>query len=335
MNKSNVWVKLYVQNPTVTSKYLKAIGEAYGSLGFSVNYFTDDKKIQPAKSEILVVATAMDVFKLHVNGFKHIVFWSQGVWPEESFLRHESRCRLSVCNFVEKRALLCADKVFLVSNAMLKHYENKYEIELASKSYVMACTNEEIHPEAFEVEGKYSRPVFTYAGSLVKYQCIEQMLGAFARVRSVLPDAKFLFFTEDVDEANRRVSAMGLDGVVVDSKPQDQIWKSLAQAKYGFVLREDSVINRVATPTKISSYLANGVIPIYGSCIESFSETGRDILRIEYNEDSFIEDVLSFERTDIAASDVFNQYSNYFENHLSLANRADDIRAFLGKGLLK
>lgn len=335
MNKSNVWVKLYVQNPTVTSKYLKAIGGAYGSLGFSVNYFTDDKIIKPAKSDILVVATAMDVFKLHVNGFKYIVFWSQGVWPEESFLRHESRYRLSICNFVEKCALLWADRVFLVSNAMLRHYENKYGIELASKSCVMACTNEEIHPEAFEVEDKYSRPIFTYAGSLVKYQCIERMLGAFARVHAVLPEAKFLFFTEDVDEANRRVSAMNLDGVVVDSKPQDQIWKSLAQAKYGFVLREDSVINRVATPTKISSYLANGVIPIYGACIESFSETGRDIMRIEYNDDSFVEDILSFERAEIAASDVFKQYSDYFENNLSLANRADDIRAFLGKGLPK
>ena len=335
MSNGNVWVKLYGENSTVTTSYLRAIGNAYEALGRNVRYFTDGDEPAMEKTETVVIATAIDGFKLHLRGFEHIVFWSQGVWPEESFLRHESRPRLAACDFIEKKALVWAEKVFLVSNAMLRHYEEKYSMGLACKCLVMACSNEEVHPEAFAMEGKYSQPIFTYAGSLVAYQCIDQMLCAYAKARAVFPEARLLFFTDEVEEAERKVAAMGLEGVVVDSKPQDQLWKYVAEAKYGFVLREDSVINRVATPTKISTYLANGVIPVYGSCIEAFSETSGDILRLEYNEETFVDDLRELEAMNIAASDVFGQYSGYFAKYLSLANRANDIAEFLAKGCSK
>lgn len=335
MISSNVWVKLYGENSTVTTSYLKAIGSAYEALGRTVHYFMDEDEPVMEENDTVVIATAIDGFKLHLRGFRHVTFWSQGVWPEESFLRHNSRLRLAACNFVEKKALIWAERVFLVSNAMLRHYEEKYSIDLACKSFVTACSNEEIHPEAFTMEGKYSRPVFTYAGSLVAYQCIDQMLRAYAKARAVFPEAQLLFFTNEVEEAERKVAAMGLEGVVIDSKPQDQLWKYVAEAKYGFVLREDSVINRVATPTKISTYLANGIIPIYGSCIEAFSETSEGILRLKYNEETFVDDLKKLEAKNIVASDVFGQYSGYFAKYLSLANRANDMAEFLAKGSSK
>lgn len=335
MSSNNVWVKLYGENSTVTTSYLKAIGGAYEALGRNVHYFMDEDEPAMKKNDTVVIATAIDAFKLHLRGFRHIAFWSQGVWPEESFLRHESRLRLTVCDFVEKKALVWAEKVFLVSNAMFRHYEEKYSIGLAGKSFVTACSNEEIHPNAFAMEGKYSRPIFTYAGSLVAYQCIDQMLCAYAKARAVFPEARLLFFTNEVEEAERKVAAMGLEGVIVDSRPQDQLWKYVAEAKYGFVLREDSVINRVATPTKISTYLANGVIPIYGSCIEAFSETSEGILRLKYNEETFVDDLRELETMNIAAEDIFNQYSDYFAKYLSLADRANDMIEFLAKGSSK
>lgn len=331
MSSSNVWVKLYGENSTVTTSYLKAIGSAYKALGRTVRYFMDADEPAMEVNDTVVIATAIDGFKLHLKGFRHVTFWSQGVWPEESFLRHSSRPRLAVCNYIEKKALVWAEKVFLVSNTMLRHYEKKYSIDLAHKSFIVACSNEEIHPEAFAMEGKYSRPVFTYAGSLVAYQCIDQMLCAYAKARAVFPEARLLFFTSEVEEAEQKVAAMGLEGVIVDSKPQDQLWKYVAEAKYGFVLREDSTINRVATPTKISTYLADGVIPIYGSCIEAFSETSEGILRLKYNEETFVDDLRELEAKDIVASDVFGQYSGYFAKYLSLANRANDMTEFLAK----
>lgn len=333
MCNKNVWVKLYGENSTVTTSYLKAIGAAYQTLGKTVRYFTDVDTPEMSRLDTIVIATAMDCYRLHLKGFKQIVFWSQGVWPEESFARHEGRLRLALCNHIEKQALVWADKLFLVSRAMLRHYEMKYSLELETKSFVMACSNEEIHPEAFMVKEKYSHPVFAYAGSLVSYQCIDQMLEAYADAKAHFPESRFLFFTNEVEEAKHRVDALGLKDVVIDNKPQNQLWKYIADAKYGFVLREDTTVNRVATPTKISTYLASGVIPIYGSCIEAFSETSKHIYKLEYNKDTFIADLTAIEAEDINASDIFKQYKDYFAANLSLSSRADDITEFLKKAV--
>lgn len=39
---------------------------------------------------------------------------------------------------------------------------------------------------------------------------------------------------------------------------------------YGFILRKDSIVNRVATPTKLSSYMSVGVIPIFSVVLDDF-----------------------------------------------------------------
>ena len=44
----------------------------------------------------------------------------------------------------------------------------------------------------------------------------------------------------------------------------------MKQAKFGFALREDTVVNRVATPTKLANYVASGIIPIYSECVHDF-----------------------------------------------------------------
>lgn len=47
---------------------------------------------------------------------------------------------------------------------------------------------------------------------------------------------------------------------------------TLRDVKFGFVLRDDIAVNNVATPTKLSSYLSAGVIPIYSSALKDFYE---------------------------------------------------------------
>lgn len=46
--------------------------------------------------------------------------------------------------------------------------------------------------------------------------------------------------------------------------------EALADVKFGFVLRNDVPVNRVATPTKLSSYLSAGVIPVFSKYLKDF-----------------------------------------------------------------
>ena len=328
MNKS-VWVELLKSNAVVTDAYLKAIGSAYEKLGYDVNYVYNCLACGCKSSDIYVVGIAPSAAKLRIKGAKHIVFWAQGIWPEESLLRNDNKAAYWLSSRIEKFALKSSDHVFAVSKAQVSHYEGKYGLDLVSRSYVMPCSNETFHSESFFAEGKYESPVFVYAGSLAKYQCVDKMLDAFSRIQKVEPSAEFLFYTAQQDEARSLVSGMGLKNVTVSYAEPDRLKEVLARAKYGFVIRDDSPVNRVATPTKISSYISNGVIPVFSESLEAFSESSEGIVRLPYRESSIDKDFLLLESEYISADRMFTEYREYFEREFDYANRISDICDFL------
>ncbi|MFH4294131.1 hypothetical protein WAJ58_23570, partial [Acinetobacter baumannii] len=69
----------------------------------------------------------------------------------------------------------------------------------------------------------------------------------------------------------------------------------LLKYKYGFLIRENHIVNNVATPTKMNSYLANGIIPIYLSFIDHF--------KVNFNEYDFI---VAKEKTQDVLNDIVN-----------------------------
>jgi hypothetical protein len=63
----------------------------------------------------------------------------------------------------------------------------------------------------------------------------------------------------------------------VEYYPDRQLQQVLQQATYGFIVRDDSPINQVATPTKISSYMANGVLPIFSDSLKDFTRMSANL----------------------------------------------------------
>lgn len=324
-----VWIELSTFNGVVTDDYMHAIGRAYSTLGHEVEYVKDVAKMSGSISDIYVVLLAVSACKLKMRGKKRIVFWSQGIWPEESFMKHGSRLRLLACNAIEKAALSFSERIFVVSGAQLRHFETKYGLRLQEKSLVMPCSNESFHEESFYYKDKYESPVFVYAGSLAKYQCIDETLEAFKIAQSVTPEASLLFLTNDQDRARALVSRHALENVSVGYAEKDDLPAILSRAKYGFVIRDDNAVNRVSTPTKLSTYIANGVIPIYSSTIEAFSESARDIARLQFERESFAEDYRKFEMLHFKSFEMCRSYAAYFNRELSYENAADRICSFL------
>lgn len=329
MNKK-AWIELYESNSVVTDAYLRAIGDSFRRIGYQVEYTRSCASCRGGKRDIYVVAIAPSAVKLLAKGRRNIVFWAQGVWPEESFARNGSRIRLAVCNFVEKAALSNAKCIFVVSSVQRAHYEEKYSIDLSKKTFVMPCSNEAFHRESFYVEGKYRHPVFLYAGSLAEYQCIDRMLDAFKLAQRVLPDARLLFYTNQQADAKKLVEERGLNNVVIDYKSQDELSEAIAHAKYGFVIRDDSIVNRVSTPTKISTYIANGIIPVYSSSLLSFADSSEGIKRVLYEEHSFTDELLSVEAETIEPDVLLAQFEGYYSRELSYESKAPLLDAFLG-----
>lgn len=329
---NTVWIEL-APNGVVTDKYMQAIGNAFTKLGMDVIYSHNITHENTSRDDFFVVLDSRTAFKLVARGRKNFVFWSQGVWPEESFQRHHSQIRFNVCSQIERMALLECKRLFLVSNAMLEHYEKKYGLALKSKAYIMPCANEQFHPNSFKASGKYDSPVFIYAGSLAQWQCIDTMLSAFKQAHEVAPDARLLFYTSQQEEAHKLVRDAGVQNVTVGYAPADRLDKILSGAKYGFIIRDDSVINQVATPTKISTYISNGVIPVYSHSLKAFSESLPGIEALEYRPESFKRDFAAFEMKKICPDEMLAEYHAYFEREFDYSKRYKDIMEFLEPAL--
>ena len=323
-------IELLHQNSEVTSAYLTSIGNAYKALGFEVEYTYDAVEAGGTSRDIFVVAIASSVIKLGLRGYKNIVFWAQGIWPEESFLRNQSKIRFAIVGFLEKLALKKASKLFLVSNAQRAHYEKKYGLLLSDKSFIQACSNEVFHERSFDYSGKYDNPVFVYAGGLQKYQGIDALLDVFGRVAKLDERAVLLFYTRDQQEARLLARTHGIeDKVRIGFAAPEELHEILAKAKYGLVIREDNAINRVATPTKLSTYIANGIIPIFSECLTSFEETSRDLTKLPYNPDTFEKDFVEFEGRAIDANEIKREYQSYFVKQFDLNRSIEDMKKFL------
>ena len=279
-----------------------------------------DKHIN--KKELLLTDSPLVAIKYILKGFDNHIVWFQGVAPEESFISNKSRIRSKVISWIEKIVLKKAKMVFLVSEAMKNHYEKKYKVDLSRKSFVMPCFNEtHIVDSAFQDE-KYTKNTFLYVGGLHAWQCFEQTVELYSHIeKQANTKTEFLVYTFQKELAEEIIKKYGLKNYLIDCVDKEELSERIKGAKYGFVLREDCVVNNVATPTKFSNYLANGIIPIYSSALKSFANFDKENkLGIVYNLDNIssgIEGILSHMQRNIAAKEVrlkcekaFDEYYN-------------------------
>lgn len=324
------WVETYEENGLVTDWYIHSIGDMLFDMGISVQYSVDCTHKGNPKQDLYFVSEAKSAMILAAKGCKNLIYWAQGIAPEEDYLRFGSKPRRFALSVCEKTALMRAGRVFMVSNAMRRHFEEKYRLDLALKTFIAPCCNEVLHPESFLALGKYEHPVFAYAGGLSKYQCIDELLGLFADIQARIPDAELLFYTWDVDKANGLVAERGLSNVIVASKKQDELPAALSRAKYGFVIRNDIAVNRVATPTKISTYMSNGVIPVVSNCVEDFAKASRGLSHVICCPDGdMVRAICDMESHKIDADEILDEYRGFFDGYFDLEKKRDAMRKFL------
>ncbi len=137
----------------------------------------------------------------------------------------------------------------------------------------MPCFNELKITESAFTQSKYDSNTFAYVGSLHEWQCFEDTLRLYSMIEEQSSNNVRLFvYTFQKEKAKEMISRYKIKNCVVDYVDKDELSERLKSVKYGFVLRKDCTVNNVATPTKFSNYLSNGIIPIYSSALKSFAE---------------------------------------------------------------
>lgn len=316
----------------VTSNYLNIV-------------FNSVKKIENSlpQKKIYIIDECKLAFKYSFSKKNNVILWIQGVVPEEAILQGYSKFRFYIHSAIEYIVLRRAKFILFCSDEMKRHYERKYKQKF-DNSFIMPCFNEnQIDQRAFESKYKYDNNTFTYIGSLHTWQCFDFTLKVYCEIEKLNNfNTKLIICTEDTEKAKESVLKHGIKNYEILFANSEKLGEILNQVKYGFVLREDNIVNYVATPTKLSNYLSHGVIPIYSASLKSFDQENRNsngfgvvcnISNFEKgisNIQKSIEQVISCDDVKKWCEKIFSCYynKNYYENALSqkifekLVNRA-------------
>ena len=325
-------------NQVVTNMYLDTILKAMGKLGFDCRKKISINEINK-QTDYIIVDECKVAFKYYLKGYKNIVVWIQGIVPEEALLKGYSKYRYYAYSFIERIVLKKAKFVFMVSDSMLRHYVQKYQLNISYKTYIMPCFNENrIDKNSFNNPEKYVNNSFLYAGSLQEWQCFNETIEVYKKIEEKISNTELVVFTQDKVKAREIINSYHIKNYSVNYAPANELGEKIRNIKFGFVLRKDVEVNGVATPTKISNYISHGIIPIYSPCLKSFDDYNKKnnsiALQIDLNRmdegvnrivDFINEKAISNKEMRDWSLQVFNSYYNQQKYIFSSAKKMEAI----------
>ena len=205
-----------------------------------------------------------------------------GVNPEEAAMSGSAPARVKMLEELEWDLLKSVDFANYVSKAMEAHYLAKYG--LLRPSCIVPSA---LRKEALRVNIKNrrilslpkDRPTLGYCGTLVAWQCKDEMFTLFGEIHKRHKDVFFPILTQKPyhEEVHRLMSEHGIGrkDYLVQEVAFDDVSAAVSQFNAGVMLRKWSPVNRVASPTKFGEMIAAGVPIVATDGIGDFSEDVR------------------------------------------------------------
>ncbi len=280
-----------------------------------------------------VLATTLKSFAiLYITGHRNFIYWYQGITPEEVCLMTGSKLRFKVYSFLEKLSLKTVKYKIGVSKYLFEHFEEKYKMQIDRTSvFIMPCFNSELNEDSFNAIGKYDKNVFCYAGGVQAWQGFDAILKIYSEIESKRNDVYLKIYSKEIDKAKVLIDEARIRNYSVDCVSQSEMDKALADCKFGFIIREDSIINNVATPTKLGTYLANGVIPIFSSTVMSFRDlsTRYNYLCCVDNNFNVADQIIAFMNNSFEGEKISKEYKRIFEDYFNRESYVQGLASFL------
>ena len=220
---------------------------------------------------------------LYMIGFillfkKYYVLDLHGVVPEELVMQQKEK-HARVFSIIEKLLFIKMKVCIAVTNRMVHHYKSKYP-KSKTKYIVYAILPSHLKPYQLNSEIDNTGKIeIIYSGNAQVWQNVDLMLDT---IKNNLSDKiHFTILTGDPETFNAKIASLKIkkNQITVKSVKPEELDQYYKKSNYGFVLRDDFLVNQVACPTKIIEYLNYGIIPIVLSeKIGDFSEYGYDYI---------------------------------------------------------
>ena len=312
----------------VTEFYVNIIIAALEMVGFNCSRIDDLRKKSENKNKGILVIDATKSIKARRYGYKYILYWVQGIMPEESFMRNSSKLRSYVLSIIERTALNSADFHFFVSEQMRQHYLDKYGFD-SDKYYIMPCFNDDID-NIDRDSTKFRENIFLYAGRIGTWAHFDETAKLYKKIEENNKNTRFLILTSDRDKAEKVMAKYNIKNYEIDFVQQEHLKDRIKHCKFGFCLREKNEVNYVATPTKFSTYVSNGIIPIYSSITKSFADYARDNKYcICVDEEDHLERILGLCNESIPENKIAESFIETFGRYYSAEYHKKEISKIL------
>lgn len=331
--RKKAYIYINYGNIVVLQSYLDVVKESLQKLGYECTYVKSIDGVN--KKDLLVVPVPMDALKFFLKGYHNYILWQQGATADESFMRNHNRLRYWILNKMDIFAMKKAKAVLYVSDFMKNHYEEIGKCSFAEKSYIMPCFNEEFDPTVYNNKN-YAKKIFTYVGSLEPWQCFDETATLYKKIEDSVSGVFFKVLTFDTKGAEKILKEKGVKNYEVKCVPKDEVKNELLPVSYGFIIREDNMVNRVATPTKISSYMAAGVIPIFSSCLTDFAIQAQRMnyaKQINNLSDESIQEIIRFVKEPIDGDSIKREYEGVFNTYYSTELHREKLAELLSQCL--
>lgn len=198
------------------------------------------------------------------------VIWDvHGVVPEElSF--YKKKIKAYLFELIEYFLARRADIIVSVTKSMQDYYIEKYKnfskiniiYPVINKLMFIAPDKEYVDKLRKELNITYNDTVFIYSGSLVKWQRFDDILKIIKELEN--DNYYFIILTGQIEEVEKKIKdcKLGLKKILIRTVRPNELSNYYCLAHYGFVLRDNHVLNKVAAPTKLLEYMYYGLTPI-------------------------------------------------------------------------
>lgn len=209
-----------------------------------------------------------------------------GAQPEESVLYGDIDGAKKISE-KERIAVQKVDYMISVTHSMQEHMIRKYGSLIKAKFILMPIyENRFSRQQGLTVKQLINGcSIVIYAGGTQKWQMIPEMQSAMRNTKNNV------FFEICVPAPEEFMKIWGsktklLSNMNVRSRSHEDVMNLYDRCHYGFVLRDDIVVNNVACPTKLIEYIEHDIIPILSTThIGDFSNMGMRYILV----DDFIE----------------------------------------------
>jgi glycosyltransferase involved in cell wall biosynthesis len=208
------------------------------------------------------------IAKIFYNKKLKIIFDFRGLTFVESWYRNKNFVKSLVIFLLEFIAYATADEVCAVSYSLadkIKKWFYKRNVNVipcgVEKVYLRKKTwNDDIHPINF-----------VYSGSIQRWQQFEETLEIFVKIEKIIP-ATLSIFTPNVEAAKDILMNSKIQIKELKALPQSEVCNRLQEFDFGFIIRENNLVNKVSCPVKCLEYLSTGVLPFITPYVGDLSD---------------------------------------------------------------